>query len=70
MQISSKDFFNGLNVDFRYYTKVFSNIGVKSTFFFDEDDLNLIQSLPISRYKSAKVVNRAKSFLEVLSCQN
>lgn len=71
MQISSKEFFKSLNVDFRYYSKVFTNIGVKSVFFYDLDDLILISdSLPITRYKSAIVVNRAKFFLEASKCQN
>lgn len=71
MQVSSKEFFKSLNVDFRYYSKVFSNIGVKSVFFYDLDDLKLIvNSFPITRYKSAIVVNRAKSLLEASKCQN
>lgn len=65
MQVSAKEFFKCLSVDFRYYSKVFSNIGVKSVFFYDLDDLNLIvEALPVTRYKSAIVVNRAKSYLE------
>ncbi|MCX6062089.1 MAG: hypothetical protein NT103_07575 [Campylobacterales bacterium] len=71
MQVSAKEFFKILNVDFRYYSKVFSNIGVKSVFFYDLDDLNLIvDTLPVTRYKSAIVVNRAKSYLEASKCQN
>ncbi|MGZ8548866.1 MAG: hypothetical protein ACXW33_09680 [Sulfuricurvum sp.] len=71
MQVSAKEFFKSLSVDFRYYSKVFSNIGVKSVFFYDLDDLNLIvTSLPVSRYKSAIVVNRAKFYLEAFKCQD
>lgn len=71
MQVSAKEFFKCLSVDFRYYSKVFSNIGVKSVFFYDLDDLNLIvTTLPVTRYKSAIVVNRAKFYLEASKCQN
>jgi hypothetical protein len=71
MQISAREFFRPLIVDFRYYSKVFSNIGVKSSFFYDDEDLNLIVSkLSVSRYKSALVVNRAKSLLGGVECQN
>ena len=59
MQVSSKIFFKGLRVDFKHYVKVFNKIGVKSVFFY-----------PVTRYKSAMVVNRAKSLLEGLQCQD
>lgn len=71
MLISSKEFFSTLIVDTRYYTKIFLNFGVKSSFFFDKHDLQLIvNNLRTDRYKSAIVVQRAKSFLEDLPCQN
>jgi len=71
VQVSAKEFFKCLSVDFRYFSKVFSKIGVKSSFFYDKEDLILIvKFLPISRYKSAIVVNRAKSFLEALKWED
>lgn len=71
MQVSAKEFFKSLSVNFRYFSKVFSNIGVKSVFFYDIEDLTLIvKTLPVTRYKSAIVVNRAKFYLEASKCQN
>lgn len=65
MQISSKEFFSTLIVDVRYYTKIFLSFGVKSSFFFDEDDLYLIvNNVRTDRYKSAMVVKRASEVLE------
>lgn len=71
VQISAREFFKSLSVDFRYFSKVFTNIGVKSVFFYDLEDLKLIvTTLPVTRYKSAIVVNRAKFYLEASKCQN
>lgn len=65
MQISSKDFFSSLSVDVRYYKKIFLSLGVKSTFFYDYDDLNIIvNNVRKDRYKSLLVLQRAKSLLE------
>lgn len=67
MQISSKDFFSSLSVDVRYYKKIFLSLGVKSTFFYDYDDLNIIvNNVRKDRYKSLLVLQRAKSLLEEL----
>lgn len=65
MQISSKDFFSSLSVDVRYYKKIFLSLGVKSTFFYDYDDLNIIaNNVRKDRYKSLLVLQRAQSLLE------
>lgn len=70
MPVCSKTFFENLRVDVRYYTNIFLNIGVKSPFIFDKDDLILISELPVYRYKTALVSHRAKSLLEASQCQN
>lgn len=71
MRISVKSFFNDLNVNTRYYIKQFQRLGVNDRFFFSDSDLSLIKNeLPQGRYKSAMVVERAKSLLEASSCQN
>lgn len=65
MRISVIDFFDGLNVNSRYYLKKFKNIGVQSSFIFIDDDLERIRDhYPITRYRSAKVVERATQILE------
>lgn len=65
MRISVKSFFENLNVDTRYYIKVFQKLGVNGRFFFSEEDLFLIKNeLPTGRYKSALVAERASDLLE------
>ena len=69
MQVSSRVFFSCLKVDIKYYTKVFKRIGVKSSFFYDDEDLILIaDALSFNSYKSAMIANRAKSLLEASKC--
>lgn len=64
MRVSSHDFFKGLNVNSTHYFKQFKRIGVLSRFFFTTDDLITIKdNLPVVRYKSAKVVDRATELL-------
>lgn len=64
MQVSVHSFFSGLNVDTRYYTKIFQSIGVNGRFFFSEDDLLIIaNNLPQGRYKRALIVKRASDLL-------
>lgn len=70
MKVYSKIFFKDLNVNTRYFIKVFINHGVKSPFCFDYDDLIKISNIPDSRYKSRMVIERAKSLLEVSPCPN
>ena len=64
MQVCSRVFFSSLSVDARYYTKVFLSFGVKSSFIFDKDDLQLIiNNVRKDRYKSVMVVKRATDLL-------
>ncbi|MDP3119944.1 MAG: hypothetical protein Q8N01_05990 [Sulfuricurvum sp.] len=70
MLISSKDFFSSLSVDVRYYKKIFLSLGVKSTFFYDYDDLNIIiNNVRRDRYKSLLVLQRAKNILDDLEAK-
>lgn len=65
MSVSVKTFFQGLNVNTRYYIKQFESFGIQNRFFFSEDDLMIIvNNLPRTRYKSALVVKRAFDLLE------
>jgi hypothetical protein len=65
MKVMCDFFFKGLRVDTNYYIKQFKSIGVKNRFILDRDDLEKIATkLPTPRYKSALVVDRAKSILE------
>lgn len=65
MQVSVKIFFEGLNVNTRYYIKQFQSLGVDGRFFFSEDDLILIaNNLPQNRYKSSLIAKRAYFLLE------
>jgi hypothetical protein len=72
MLVTSKDFFDGLRVDSKYYLKVFINNGVKSRFIFDSDDLTIISSCTafVKSYKSSLIAIRAKSLLGGVECQN
>lgn len=64
MEISYKIFFEGLNVDVRYFNSKFKALGVKSSFFYNEFDLkNIVDNLSTARYKSVLVVERASSLL-------
>jgi len=67
MCVSTQTFFNGLCVCPQHYHNRFREIGVKNRFFYDEDDLKLIQQLPVQKYKTALVVNRARSLLEEIN---
>lgn len=65
IRITANDFFNDLNVDRIYFLKKFKQIGVNSSFIFLEDDLKLIRDyLPIVRYRSLKVAERANQILD------
>jgi len=65
MRISCRMFFDGLSVDSRHFNLKFKEFGVKSAFFYDELDLrNIADNLPVTRYKSALVVERALKLLE------
>lgn len=70
MRIFSSLFFQNLDVDARHYRKVFKQLGVKNSFVYDLEDLQLISNLPPLRYKSVLVSERAKSFLEAYYEQN
>lgn len=64
MRVSSRSFFNGLNVSPTHFFKKFKRIGVKSRFYFTEEDLLTIKdNLPVCSYKSDIVVNRAFDLL-------
>lgn len=69
MRYSARSFFEGLNVDSKHFLKQFKIIGVQSRFFFTSDDLKAIkEKLPVTRYKSAKIVERANNLLEAEKC--
>lgn len=64
MQVSIKSFFDGLNVNSKYYIKQFQRIGVEGRFFLSDDDLMIIANhLPQNRYKASLIVKRAYDFL-------
>lgn len=64
MSVSVNSFFDGLNVNSRYYLKLFKSYGIENRFFFNEVDLMLIvQNLPRKRYKSDLVFRRASELL-------
>lgn len=68
MRIYVNDFFDGLNVNRRYFIDQFKKIGVVSRFIYTMDDLMIIKNnLPILRFKSALVVERAVKLLDQYS---
>ena len=65
MRVSRDEFFSNLNINRKYFLKKIKSFGVDvSSFYFSRNDLELIIScLPVNRYKSALVVERAKDLL-------
>lgn len=65
MRVSRDEFFKNLNLNSSYFIQKIKSFGVNEpAFYFSEEDLKLIISnLPVNRYKSALVVERAKDLL-------
>lgn len=65
MRVKCDSLFDGLRVDTNYYIRQFKKLGVQNRFFLDRDDLEkIVNQLPTKRYKSAMIVERAKSLLK------
>lgn len=67
MKVKCDSLFEGLRVDSNYYIRQFKKLGVQNRFFLDRYDLEkIVNQLPTKRYKSAMIVERAKSVLKGL----